>query len=88
MENKTMSTPENNHISNPNFILVTIDGNEKDIQAGIYSVKDLKVKLGVPSEYELELADQGVLKPLDDNSTYHLYTPAIFISHVRCGVSS
>ena len=69
-------------------VTVKIDGNEVTIDAGHYLVTDLKTRLGVPSEYELEIVEDGQFRPLGDQDRIKVEDHDEFVSHVRCGASS
>lgn len=70
------------------LVEVKIDGREIEIAAQVYRVPDLKTRLGVPLDYELELIKGGQFHPLADDQTYSVHGHEEFLSHVRCGASS
>jgi hypothetical protein len=72
----------------PHVVQVTIDGRDVDVPSGEYIVAELKLKLGVPAEYELENIKHGTFHPLADNSVFKVRHDEEFISHVRTGSSS
>ena len=72
----------------PHSVQVTIDGRQVDLVHGEYVVSELKLKLDVPAEYELEHIKHGTFEPLADNSIFKLHHDEEFISHVRTGSSS
>lgn len=74
--------------NHPHRVQVTIDGRELSLPSGEYVVADLKLKLGVPAEYELEHIKHGTFEPLRDDSVFKLHHEEEFISHVRTGSSS
>lgn len=82
------STNDHHEPHPPQFVLIEIDGDEKEIPPGKYLIKDLKAKLGVPAEYELDLVEHGKFNPLDDNETINIEHPIKMVSHVKCGASS
>jgi predicted transcriptional regulator len=72
----------------PKTVQVTIDGNHKPIQAGTYTLTELKRVLGVDLSRVLDEVVSGEFKELPDNATVHIKGGEIFISHVRQGQSS
>ena len=72
----------------PKLVQVTIDGKHKTIQAGTYSVAELKRFLGVDPSRVLDEVIGGEFKELPDNGTVHIKGGEIFVSHVRQGQSS
>lgn len=73
----------------PKLVQVTIDGpHHKTIQAGTYTVSDLKRVLGVDPSRVLDEVICGEFKELSDNGTVHIKGGEIFVSHVRQGRSS
>ena len=73
----------------PKFVEVTIDGpHHKTIQAGTYTVSELKRVLGVDPSRVLDEVIGGEFKELPDNGTVHIKGGEIFVSHVRQGKSS
>ena len=71
-----------------NLVKVTIDGQPREIPRGRYVVSELKVKLGVPADYELDIVDKGEFKPLQDADHIEIHGGEVFVSHVRRGGSS
>lgn len=76
------------HEDHPRLVEVKIDGREVKIPAQRYAVPDLKSKLGVPLDYELDVVKHKELHPLKDDETFKVVGREEFISHVRCGGSS
>ena len=72
----------------PKLVQVTIDGKHKPIQAGTYTVTELKRVLGVDPSRVLDEVMGGEFKELPDNGTVHIKGGEIFVSHVRQGQSS
>lgn len=72
----------------PKLVQVTIDGKPKTIQAGTYTVAELKRVLGVDPSRVLDEVIGGEFKELPDNGTAHVKGGEIFVSHVRQGQSS
>jgi hypothetical protein len=72
----------------PKLVQVTIDNKPKTIQAGTYTVSDLKRVLGVDPSRVLDEVVVGEFKELPDNGTVHVKGGEIFVSHVRQGQSS
>lgn len=69
-------------------VAVTIDGQRKELPAGEYVVSNLKNKLGVPADYELDQVVHGEFRQLADNSQIDIKGGEHFVSHVRRGGSS
>ena len=69
-------------------IAVTIDGVHKEIKQGRYLVSDLKAKLSVSSDLELDEVVDGEFRPLADASNINVKNGDVFVSHVRRGGSS
>lgn len=76
------------HDEHGHLITVTIDGTPKQILQGRYLVSELKTKLGVPLEYELDEVVKGEFKPLDDSGHINVKEGDVFVSHVRRGGAS
>jgi len=72
----------------PKLVQVTIDGKHKTIQAGTYTVAELKRLLAVDPSRVLDEVISGEFKELPDDGTVHVKGGEIFISHVRQGQSS
>ena len=72
----------------PKLVQATIDGKHKTIQAGTYTVTELKWVLGVDPSRVLDDVIGGEFKELPDNGTVHVKGGEIFVSHVRQGQSS
>ena len=72
----------------PKLVQVTIDGKHKTIQAGTYTVAELKRLLAVDPSRVLDVVICGEFKELPDDGTVHVKGGEIFISHVRQGQSS
>ena len=86
--NESGGSSSQRHHEQDRLVTVSIDGNEKHIPAGDYAVPQLKEKLGVPLDYELELVKGGKFEPLGDDQHYKVHGHEEFLSHVRCGGSS
>jgi len=69
-------------------VKVTLNGEKEKIVSGSYKVSDLKVLLGVPSDYEFEIVEDGEFKPLLNNSEIVICGHEEFVSHVKSGGSS
>lgn len=77
------------HGHHKHLVRVTIDGDRTvELAAGNYLVAELKTKLGVAPEYELEIIDDGQFRPLADDVHIHIRGGEEFVSHVRSGGSS
>ena len=72
----------------PKLVQVTIDNKPKTIQAGRYTVSELKRALEVDPSRVLDEVIGGEFKELPDNGTVHIKGGEIFVSHVRQGQSS
>lgn len=88
MEPIAQSTPPQASHGHERTVTVTVDGREVQIVADVYTVPELKSRLGVPLDYELELIKGGKFHPLVDSETYKVHGHEEFLSHVRCGGSS
>jgi len=69
-------------------VKVVLNGDKVKIDSGTYIVSNLKVSLGVPSDYELDIIEDGQFKPLCDNDEITICGHEEFVSHVKCGGSS
>jgi len=83
-----MNSVNNDKCKHLHKVNVTLNGEKKKINTGTYIVNDLKVLLGVPSDYELDIVDAGQLTPLPDNDEITICGHEEFVSHVKCGGSS
>jgi len=72
----------------PRLVSVKIDGRDVEIEAMTYRVPDLKARLGVPLDYELDLIKGDHFDPLADDQSYKVHGHEAFLSHVRTGSSS
>lgn len=70
------------------LITITLDGQERQLQEGVYKVHELKVMYGVPPDYELDEVVRGEFKHLNDERSIHLKGGEVLVSHVRQGSSS
>jgi hypothetical protein len=85
-ENSAEKHEEQHH---KQLVRVKIDGDRTvELAAGNYLVAELKVKLGVAPESELEIVDDGQFRPLADDGHIHIRGGEEFVSHVRSGGSS
>lgn len=86
----TETAPEKHaHTYHEHLVRVTIDGDRTvELAARNYLVAELKIKLGVAPEYELEIIDHGQFRPLGDDAHIHIRGGEEFVSHVRSGGSS
>ena len=69
-------------------VKVKLNGGAVEILSGFYGVEELKVALGVPRDYELELVVDGRFIPLHGHEKMDVQGHEHFISHVRHGSSS
>jgi hypothetical protein len=70
------------------LVIVTIDGTRKELRQGRYLVSDLKAKLGVAAELELDEVVNGKLEPLSDTGHVNVKEGDVFVSHVHRGGAS
>lgn len=83
-----MTKPNENKCKPERNVKVVLNGDKVKIDSGTYVVSSLKVLLGIPSDYELEIIEDGQFKPLPDNSEITICGREEFVSHVKCGGSS
>lgn len=76
------------HDNHPRIVEVFIDDKPVKLAAQRYAVPELKAKLGVPLDYELELITKKGFEPLKDGETFHVKGEEKFLSHIPCGGSS
>lgn len=70
------------------LVTISLDGQDRQLQEGVYKVPELKKVLGVPPDYELDEVIQGEFKPLNDPRSIHIKGGEVLISHVRQGSSA
>ncbi|KZC24016.1 hypothetical protein RHOFW104T7_10920 [Rhodanobacter thiooxydans] len=70
------------------LVMISLDGQDRQLQEGVYKVSDLKTVLGVPTDYELDEVIHGEFKPLNDQRSLHIKGGEMLISHVRQGSSA
>ncbi|HEV8329192.1 MAG TPA: hypothetical protein VGQ08_17080 [Nitrospiraceae bacterium] len=70
------------------LVEVEIDGKPRRIRRGRYEIPELKISLGVPPGYDLELVVNGEFKPLPDSSHMVIHGGEVFVSHVPRGGNS
>lgn len=70
------------------IVKVSIDGQPREIHRGRYVISELKEKLGVPADYELDIVINGEFKPLQDTEHIVIHGGEVFVSHVRRGGAS
>ena len=73
---------------NEKLVTVEIDGVEKDIEKGEYTVEQLKEALGVAANRVLAQEINGVLTDLPTDKKVHVKGGEVFASHVDRGGSS
>ena len=66
-------------------IAVTCNGKPARIAQGCFSVSELKTKLGVEPELELDEVKEGQFTPLHDGDLFDVKEGDVFVSHVRRG---
>jgi len=69
-------------------VLVTVNGNSHTIQVGKYTVTDLKLRFGVPADYEFDQVTDGKFTGLGNEVIVSICGGEVFVSHVRQGASS
>lgn len=70
------------------LVQVSIDGRHEMFHEGRYLVSDLKIRLGVPADYELDQVIHGEFVPLTDDAFLEIHHKMVFVSHVRRGGAS
>jgi len=91
-----MSTEKDKHdhpvVPPPNTerhtIIVTVDGNPKEVKPGNRLVSEFKKEVGVDAGLALDQVVNGEFKALNDSDHVHPKGGEIFVSHVRTGGSS
>lgn len=73
---------------NNKLVTVQIDGADKEIEKGEYTVKQLKAALGVAANRVLAEEINGVLTDLPVDKKVHVEGGEVFASHVDRGGSS
>jgi hypothetical protein len=71
-----------------NLVQISIDGRHEMLPKGRYLVSDLKQKLGVPADYELDRVEHSEFIPLADTDYIEIHEKELFVSHVRRGGAS
>lgn len=69
-------------------VTVELNGTGKQIKAGTYTGRSLRLALGVPLEYELEEVVRGEFKPIANDATVHIKGGETFVSHAGHGRAS
>jgi hypothetical protein len=69
-------------------ITVTVDGQQKQIERGNYSVAEFKSLVGVADNMDLDELVNGKFEPVDESKKLHIKGEEIFVSHVKTGQSS
>lgn len=72
----------------PSIVTITVDNKEKKVRKGKYLVSNLKAKVGVPENYDLDQLIHGKFVTLADTDEVKINGKEIFVSHVRTGGSS
>lgn len=83
-----MTKSNDNQCKPEHKVKVVLNGEKVKIDSGTYSVTNLKASLSIPSDYELEIIEDGQFKPLADNDEITICGREEFVSHVKCGGSS
>jgi hypothetical protein len=69
-------------------VVVTVDSNEKVVEAGKYIVSTFKTIVGVTADRELNIVTGGKLHPLDDTAEIEVHEHEVFVSAPRGGGSA
>ena len=72
----------------PHEVIVRVDGRPRHVEPGVYVVSAFKALVGVAADRELDIFEDGVFRPLDDNKPITIRGHEVFVSHVRTGGSS
>ena len=72
----------------PKLLIITVDNTDREIERGKYVVSDLKAKVGVAENYDLDQLIHGKFETLADTAEVKINGKEIFVSHVRTGGSS
>lgn len=67
---------------------VKVDGKAHEVRRGGWIVRDFKIKVHVPPDYDLDQIVDGKLTPLADDQEILIEGCEVFVSHVRQGGSS
>lgn len=67
---------------------VKVDGTLKWVVPGTYLVATFKTMVEVAADRELDILENGVFRPLDDNGDVTVHACDVFVSHVKTGGSS
>jgi hypothetical protein len=70
------------------MVEVTIDAHKVQIQAGSYTLAELKAALSIEPGKVLDEVVGGEFRELTDEHRIHIKGGEIFVSHVRTGKSS
>jgi hypothetical protein len=81
--NQARDVPDERHA-----VTVELNGTARQIQAGTYTGRSLRLALAVPLEYELEEVVRGEFKPIANDATVHIKGGETFVSHVGHGRAS
>jgi hypothetical protein len=72
----------------PHTVQIEVDSQKREIPSGCRQVADLKARLSIPADYELEAVEHGKFQPLADNAEICIEGHEKFVSHVKAGSSS
>jgi hypothetical protein len=64
------------------LVTITLDSVARTIEEGVYKVAELKTKLSIPAEYELDMVVNGEFKPLNNERSIHIKGGEVLVSHV------
>lgn len=70
------------------IVTVKVDGHDKEVHRGSYTVSKFKENVGVDAALELAEVVNGQLKPLNDGDRIVIKGGETFFSRVRTGSSS
>jgi hypothetical protein len=90
-----MTKPEVPHTSKPTTqhqhgdpVTIEINGDDRTVPDGVYKITEIKALLGVPSEYVLNLVEEGRFQELPDERSLHIKGGEKFVSQPPQGGSS
>lgn len=79
---------KNDHPDTGRVVTITIDGVDKEIHRGRYTVVELKNLGGIPLAYDLEQVIDGKLVPLPDDGAVTIKGGEKFVGHPKDSGSS
>ena len=91
MENQQVSGGDERHEQHEekeSIVTVKVDGHDKEVHRGSYTVSEFKEAVKVDAALELAEVVDGQLKPLNDTDRIVIKGGEVFFSRVRKGSSS